>query len=201
MSHFFHRSEERIDCFVVNVSPIRSHIEFIARNFWETLSTTLRSSILEDSSILHEYITTALSVLQHIPSDDVGIIGASFKYEKILQDLPRMTDLLKNVQNKNTCLSGWCKETVGSLDSLVVNWEKLLPLIENHHVLLRGQLDVIRENLLSKINSLNGDAEKFLIKWEDTLKELETNSEFDFNIIKERKVQWLEFIEKRDALV
>lgn len=186
---------------MVNVTPVRSHIEFIARSFWETLSITLRSSILEDNSILHDYITTALNVLQHIPNDDVGIIGASFKYEKIVQDLPRMTELLQSVQDKNTCLSGWCKETVGSLDSLIVQWEKLLPLVENHQVLLKGQLEVIKENLLTKINSLNNDAERFLIKWEDTLKDLETNNDMDFDLFKERKIQWMEFIEKRDVLV
>lgn len=195
------RSEERIDCFVVNVGPVRSHIEFIARSFWETLSVSLRSSILEDNAILHEYITTALNVLQHIPSDDNGIISASFKYEKIVQDMPRMTKLLENVQSKNTCLLGWCKETVGSLESLVIQWEKLLPLVENHQVLLQGQLEAIKGSLLGKINMLNSDAEKFLIKWEDTLKDLESNSEIDFEIFKERKLQWIEFLDRRDLLL
>lgn len=111
-----------------------------------------------------------------------------------------MTELLKNIQSKNTCLSGWCKETVGSLDSLIAKWEKLLPLIENHHILLQGQLEVIKESLQRKINTLNEDAEKFLIKWEDTLKDLEANSDADFEIFKERKQQWMEFLEKRDQL-
>jgi dynein heavy chain 2, cytosolic len=112
-----------------------------------------------------------------------------------------MTDLLKNVQSKNTCLAGWCKETVGSLDSLIAKWEKLLPLVENHHLLLQGQLEVIKENLLGKINSLNGDAEKFLIKWEDTLKDLEANVDSDFEVFKERKNQWDGFVERRDHLM
>jgi dynein heavy chain 2, cytosolic len=111
-----------------------------------------------------------------------------------------MTELLKSVQDKNTCLAGWCKENVGSLDSLVAQWEKLLPLIENHHMLLQGQIEVIKGSLLGKINNLNDDAEKFLIKWEDTLKDLEANADSDFEIFKERKRQWEEFIERRDAL-
>jgi dynein heavy chain 2, cytosolic len=111
-----------------------------------------------------------------------------------------MTELLKSVQSKNTCLAGWCKETVGSLDSLIAKWEKLLPLIENHHLLLQGQLEVIKDQLLGKINTLNDDAEKFLIKWEDTLKDLEANADSDFEIFKERKRQWREFVEKRDNL-
>jgi dynein heavy chain 2, cytosolic len=195
------KSEEKIDCFVVNVAPVRSHIEFIARSFWETLSVSLRSSILEDNSTLHEYISSSLNLLQHIPSDDTGIISASFKYEKIVQDLPRMTEMLKSVQSKNTCLAGWCKESVGSLDSIITQWEKLLPLIDNHHMLLQGQLEVIKDNLLTKINTLNSDAEKFLIKWEDTLKDLESNSDIEFDVFRERKLQWVEFLERRDLLM
>lgn len=151
--------------------------------------------------MLHEYITTSLNVLQHIPSDDTGIISASFKYERIVQELPRMTEMLKSVQSKNTCLAGWCKENVGSLDSLIIQWERLLPLIDNHQMLLQGQLEVIKESLLGKINSLNGDAEKFLIKWEDTLKDLESNADVDFEIFKDRKRQWLDFIDRRDLLM
>lgn len=40
--------------------------------------------------MLHEYITQALNVLQHIPNDETGIISASFKYERIVEDLPRV---------------------------------------------------------------------------------------------------------------
>lgn len=112
-----------------------------------------------------------------------------------------MTDLLQSVQNKNTCLAGWCKENVGSLDSLIIQWEKLLPLVENHHILLQGQLEVIKENLLSNINNLNEDAEKFLIKWEDTLKDLEVNADSDFEMFKERKRQWQMIKDKRDNLM
>lgn len=111
-----------------------------------------------------------------------------------------MTQLLKNVQDKNNCLAGWCKEAVRS-DSLNAQWEKLLPLIDNHHILLQGQLEMIKENLLGKIHILNDDAEKFLIKWEDTLKDLEANSNSDFEIFKERKRQWEDFIDRRDNLM
>lgn len=112
-----------------------------------------------------------------------------------------MTELLENVQSKNTCLAGWCKESVGSLDSLVTQWDKLLPLIENHHILLQGQVEVIKESLLGKINTLNQEAEKFLIKWEDTLKYLEAETDSNFEVFKDRKRQWSEFVERKDNLM
>lgn len=49
---------------------------------------SLRSSILEDNSIVHEFITKSLSVLQHIPNDETSIISTSLKYQKIVEDLP-----------------------------------------------------------------------------------------------------------------
>ena len=51
-----------------------------------------------------------------------------------------------------------------------------------------------------KINNLNDEAENFSIKWEDTLKDLEVNKDFDFAIYKERKKMWQELIDKKDEL-
>ena len=79
----FYSSEQRIDCFVINLSPIRSHIEYIGRHLWETLAFSLRSSILDDISLLHDFTTSSLNVLQHIPNDEAGILSASLEYEKI----------------------------------------------------------------------------------------------------------------------
>lgn len=84
------RTEERLDCFVINLSPLRSDIEFISRRYWEALVYSLRSSILEDVSVLQEYLTNALQVLQHIPLDEKGIIETSAKYEKIVADFPKV---------------------------------------------------------------------------------------------------------------
>lgn len=105
------------------------------------------------------------------------------------------------MQSKNTCLAGWCKESVGSLDSLITQWDKLLPLIENHQLLLQGQVEIIKESLLGKIDKLNEDAEKFLIKWEDTLKYLESDGDSDFEVFKDRKRLWSDFVERRDKLM
>lgn len=195
------KSEEKIDCFVVNVGPIRSQIEFLARNYWEILSFTLRSSILEDGSFLHEYISTSLQILQHIPTEEAELISASFKYDKILNDLPKMKELFDAISKKNNCLMGWCKESVESIDSLVSQWEKLLPLIDNHQNLIQGQIEVLKDNLGSKIKSFDDEIEKFLIKFEDTLKDLEGDPNSDIDSFIKRKSDWNAFLDKKQALL
>jgi hypothetical protein len=112
-----------------------------------------------------------------------------------------MTELFQIINSKNNCLMGWCKESVGSLDSLIQQWERLLPLIDNHHVLIQGQVESIKENLKGKIKNLNDETEKYLIKFEDTLKDLESDPDFDIENFNRRKLDWNEFVEKRDVLM
>lgn len=83
-------SEERIDCFVINLNPLRSDIEFISRKYWETLTNSLRSSILKDISILQDFLHISLQFLQNVPIDDFGINEAGAKYEKIMFELPKV---------------------------------------------------------------------------------------------------------------
>uniref|UniRef100_A0A1B0DN78 Dynein heavy chain, cytoplasmic n=1 Tax=Phlebotomus papatasi TaxID=29031 RepID=A0A1B0DN78_PHLPP len=138
-------SEERIDCIVINLSPLRSDIEFISRRYWEALTNSLRSSILDDISTLEDFLKTSLQVLQNIPMDENGISEAGAKYEKITSELPKMTELIKSVQVKDTCLAGWCKERVTSLANILVGWDQLQPLIDNHHTVLQHQIDIMKD--------------------------------------------------------
>jgi dynein heavy chain 2, cytosolic len=162
---------------------------------------TLRSSILADINFLQDYLTTALQVLRHIPQDESKIIEASAKYEKIVQDVPKMSNLITAVQGKDTCLAGWCKERVSSLVSIMSQWEQLQPLIENHQSLLQGRLDIFKDEVLNKVYTLSEEAEKFLIRWQSTLQELESNVDADVNIYRDRLQQWEVILEKRAQLM
>lgn len=69
---------------------MRSDIEFISRRYWEALVHSLRASILEDVSILQEYLSDSLQVLQHVPLDEKGIVDTSAKYENIVVQVPKV---------------------------------------------------------------------------------------------------------------
>lgn len=86
-----------------------------------------------------------------------------------------MASTIQSVQNKDTCLAGWCKERVSSLSNLIMQWDQLQPLIENHQTLLQGQLDVIKQNIEVQVDKMAEEASKFTLRWEATLKDLEVN--------------------------
>ncbi|XP_055534643.1 cytoplasmic dynein 2 heavy chain 1 [Wyeomyia smithii] len=195
------QSEKEIDCLIVNYAPLCSDLDGLSRRYWEALANSLRTSILDNISTVQEYLTYSFQVLQNIPQDEWGISESSAKYEKIVSDLPKMTDLVKSLQGKDSCLAGWCKERLSALNGVLLQWNQLQPLIENHQTLLQGRLDIIKENILRQINELNEEAEKFSIRWESTIRDLETNENADMNLFRERQGQWQGIIGKRETLL
>ena len=81
-------TESRIDCFVINTSPIRSDIEFISRKYWETLTYSLRSSILKDLTTLQDFLNRSSQVLQTVTvTDEQYIEESALKCEQIVGEL------------------------------------------------------------------------------------------------------------------
>uniref|UniRef100_A0A182JQU2 Cytoplasmic dynein 2 heavy chain 1 n=1 Tax=Anopheles christyi TaxID=43041 RepID=A0A182JQU2_9DIPT len=192
--------EKEIDCLVINYAPLCSDIEALSRRYWEALASSLRTSILDSIAEIQEYLAYSFNVLQNIPQDELGIAESSAKYEKIIHDLPKMSELMKSLQGKDTCLAGWCKERVSALAGILLQWNQLQPLIDNHQTLLQGRLDIIKENILRQINELNDEAEKFSIRWESTIRDLETNENADMLLFRERQTQWKQILTKRETL-
>ncbi|XP_053681370.1 cytoplasmic dynein 2 heavy chain 1 [Anopheles nili] len=192
--------EKELDCLRINYAPLCSDVESLSRRYWEALAGSLRTSILDSIAEIQEYLAYSFNVLQNIPQDELGIAESSAKYEKIVHDLPRMSELMKTLQGKDSCLAGWCKERVSALSGILLQWNQLQPLIDNHQTLLQGRLDIIRENVLRQITELNDEAEKFAIRWESTIKDLETNENADMSLFRERQGQWKQILAKRETL-
>lgn len=112
-----------------------------------------------------------------------------------------MSDLLKVVEGKDTCLAGWCKERVSALSSILLQWDQLQPLIENHSAVLQRQIGIMRDHIESQMSNLREEAEKFHIRWESTINDLEINETVNLQIFKDRQLAWNGLKEKRDALM
>ncbi|KAH8413035.1 hypothetical protein KR009_007595, partial [Drosophila setifemur] len=195
------QAEEAIDCIVINVLPLRSEIEYISRRYWEALANSLRSSILADVSLIQEFLQSALQFLQNVPMDEGSISQSGMKYEKIMSELPQIAKTLEEVKEKDACLAGWCKERVTALSGILQQWEQLQPLLENHAVILQRQVDMIKNQAETQLQNLKNEAEKFLLRWESTISELEANENFTLEVFKERRLHWQQLQEKKQHLL
>ncbi|XP_055390537.1 cytoplasmic dynein 2 heavy chain 1 [Condylostylus longicornis] len=183
-------TEEVIDCFVVNVVPLQSDIEFINRRYWESLANSLRISILNDISEIQEFLQSSLKFLQNVPMHGALIAESGARYEKIVAEYPKISTVLERVKGKDTCLAGWCKERVSALSNILNQWEKLQPLIENHSVVLQRQVDIMKDHIKTKIFNMTNEVEKFMLRWESSVTELENMDEINLDLFKDRQENW-----------
>ncbi|XP_046395709.1 cytoplasmic dynein 2 heavy chain 1 [Ischnura elegans] len=83
-------NEERIECFCVNVLPVRADIEVHNRRFWDLLASSLQAAILHDAARVEQFANGAIEVLQHsspsLKLEDVNM--ASARHAQILKEAP-----------------------------------------------------------------------------------------------------------------
>uniref|UniRef100_A0A1A9WMF6 Dynein heavy chain, cytoplasmic n=1 Tax=Glossina brevipalpis TaxID=37001 RepID=A0A1A9WMF6_9MUSC len=194
-------TEESIDCIVIDISPLRSDIEQLSRRYWEALSGSLKTSILFDVSVIQEFLQSASQFVQNIAIDEASITESSIKYEKIMTELPKIAEILEVVKGKDACLAGWCKERVTSLVNILVEWEKLQPMLNNHSVILQRQVEMIKEQAQIQMENLRNEAEKFDLRWESTMTELAADDEASLDLFKERRNCWQQILDKKYRLV
>ncbi|CAD6999081.1 unnamed protein product [Ceratitis capitata] len=194
-------TEESIDCIIINTSTLRSEIELISRRYWEALTNSLRAAIVNDVTVIQEFLQNSLQFLNNVPMDETTITESGMKYEKMMSELPKISETLDSVKGKDSCLAGWCKERVTALSNILLQWERLQPLIENHAVILQRQVDMIKDQAQSQIQNLQNEAEKFFLRWESTISELESNENATLELFKERQEHWQQIQAKKTQLL
>lgn len=115
-------------------------------------------------------------------------------------DLLQMTEILRSVEAKDSCLAGWCRERVSALNGILNQWDQLQPLIDNHSAALKLQIDVIKNQLEFQMTNLKDEIERFEIRWESTIYELEQNEQTNMDLFKDRLQAWLIIDEQKIKL-
>ncbi|CAH1986239.1 unnamed protein product [Acanthoscelides obtectus] len=81
-------TEERVGCFVISLSRLRSDLESHNRSYWDQLIYSLKDSIAQDVVKLQDYINHSTSALtrQPLTIEEIGESGAVHK--NILEEAP-----------------------------------------------------------------------------------------------------------------
>lgn len=112
----------------------------------------------------------------------------------------KMSEILKSVEAKDSCLAGWCRERVSALNGILNQWEQLQPLIENHSAALKIQIDAVKNQVEFQVVNLKDEMEKFQIRWEAAIVELENNEETKLDVFKDRQNGWQTIVDEKTRL-
>lgn len=88
---FFLSKEERVGCFIVCLSSLRSDLESHNRSYWSQLVASLQDSIAQDVVKLQQYVnnSTASLTKQPLTMEQIGEAHAS--HNDIMKQMPEVS--------------------------------------------------------------------------------------------------------------
>ena len=200
-------ANEKIDCIQVSFAPIRTEIEMLNRKYWDTLTNQLQRSILNDIMTIDEFTKEAMDTLRKQPQSVEEIGDANRKHKEYEEKTPAMLKLFENADKKNRILAAWSRENVDQVSKVTAVWDNFTSLMDNHELVISKQVEAIKSNLMTQVENINGEIEKFKMRW-DQLKPKE--SSLDENpgkivetiaFVKEKRMEWDELIKNKEKVL
>ncbi len=199
-------ADEKIDCISVGFAPVRSEIENLNRKYWDALVTTLQFSIVSDINGIEKFAQEAMETLRRQPQTVEEIAEANQRHQQYDQTTPEMLETFRLADAKNKILSAWTKEHVEQVGRVTSLWDNYINLMENHEMIISKQVDAIKANLNTQVNNVNGDIEKFKLRWdqlkpkEDSLEGDQTKIVTGIKVIKEKRQEWDALMETKTKI-
>ncbi|KAL3266580.1 hypothetical protein HHI36_010744 [Cryptolaemus montrouzieri] len=147
-------TEEKVGCFVIGLSRLRSDLESHNRSYWDQLASSLKDSIAQDVVSLQNFIdpSTATLTKHSVTLEDIAESGAL--HLNVLKQVPEMDRTYTEMIMKAQVLSSWTREQVDSVNRLKGAWERLQSLLENHQHIVAKQVKLYPLNPQPEVTSI-----------------------------------------------
>ncbi|KAF5283232.1 hypothetical protein FQA39_LY17379 [Lamprigera yunnana] len=159
-------TEERVGCFIVGLSWLRSDLESHNRSYWSLLSMSLKDSIAQDVFKLQQYVDDSTATLNKQPLSLDQIDETDVFYSDILNQKLQMETLYQEMMNKTQVLGSWTRDRVDSAYRLKAAWERLQSLLDNYQHIIAKRMENMKTTLNTSYENLHNDVERFGAKWE-----------------------------------
>ncbi|KAF7232339.1 hypothetical protein EG68_08731, partial [Paragonimus skrjabini miyazakii] len=158
-------NEIKIDCITVNCLPVKSAIEGLLQNLFETLQNCLRRSIHGDLVAADAFLTDALDKLSRRPQTVDELSEAKAMETEFAKSCNRLTEQLTCAETKDRLLRGVSGAGVQALGLTKAKWEKFQLMMESFRLIMKEQLEVMKSNVESRTKAYQSALEKFASRW------------------------------------
>lgn len=71
---FCHSSDEKLECFSISLAPVRAEIDLQNRHYWDTLTSSLQTTIITETVAVDKFISDSTDALSKQPRtvDEIG---------------------------------------------------------------------------------------------------------------------------------
>ncbi|XP_068037518.1 cytoplasmic dynein 2 heavy chain 1 isoform X5 [Anomalospiza imberbis] len=198
----------RIDCLTVNCNPVKTVIDDFIQKLYDVLVVSLRKSIQAHLCDVSTFLTDAMETLVIRPQTVEEIAEDNLKYLSLHERKEGIFLLFQEAEDKNKLLRTVAGAGLDSISNLRATWDKFELMMESHQLMIAEQMEVVKGNVLSRINIYLQDVEKFKARW-DQLKPsddvIETGGqdvlEKSAQMIKEKKKEFDELKTVKEKLI
>ncbi|VDM55898.1 unnamed protein product [Angiostrongylus costaricensis] len=158
-------NEIRLDCIVVSTTGAKTAIDELLQHVFETLIYTLRISINTKLQNIQQFLTQAIDVLSSRPQsiDEVAEANARhMEYGRTNRELKASWAILNE---QHILLRSAAGSSVEQMMPLTQQWEKFEMMLDNHQMMIKEQVEVLKTNVTTRVAALNDESEKLAARW------------------------------------
>ncbi|MEQ2202449.1 Cytoplasmic dynein 2 heavy chain 1, partial [Xenoophorus captivus] len=159
-------SQEKVDCITVNCEPVKTTIDDLIQRLFDLLLLSLKKSIQGHTQAIESFVSESMEALAMRPESMEEIGAATGKYSQIVARKPEILPQFQFAEEKNRLLRSVAGTGLDSLSSLRAKWDKLELVMESHQLMMKDQVEVMRNHAAGRISAYKADLERFKARWD-----------------------------------
>ncbi|KAK7812802.1 LOW QUALITY PROTEIN: hypothetical protein U0070_019828, partial [Myodes glareolus] len=159
-------SAVKVDCLSINCSPVKTVIDDLIQKLFDVLVLSLKKSIQTHIYEIDTFITEAMKILTIIPQSVEEIGDTNLQYSNLQDRRPEILPLFQEVEDKNRLLRTVAGGGVETVSSLRAKWDKFELMMESHQLMIKDQIEVMKGNVKSRLQTYHQELEKFRARWD-----------------------------------
>ncbi|XP_047247257.1 cytoplasmic dynein 2 heavy chain 1 isoform X2 [Girardinichthys multiradiatus] len=159
-------SQEKVDCITVNCEPVKTSIDDLIQRLFDLLLLSLKKSIQGHTQAIESFVSESMEALAMRPESMEEIGAATGKYSQIVARKPEILPQFQFAEEKNRLLRSVAGTGLDSLSSLRAKWDKLELVMESHQLMMKDQVEVMRNHAAGRISAYKADLERFKARWD-----------------------------------
>ncbi|XP_069664408.1 cytoplasmic dynein 2 heavy chain 1 isoform X2 [Haliaeetus albicilla] len=156
----------RIDCLTVNCNPVKNVIDDFIQKLYDVLVISLRKSIQAHLCDVSSFLTDAMDTLVIRPQTVEEVAEDNLKYLNLHERKEGIFLLFQEAEDKNKLLRTVAGAGLDTICNLRATWDKFELMMESHQLMITEQIEMIKGNVISRINMYLQDLEKFKARWD-----------------------------------
>uniref|UniRef100_A0A915E882 Cytoplasmic dynein 2 heavy chain 1 n=1 Tax=Ditylenchus dipsaci TaxID=166011 RepID=A0A915E882_9BILA len=203
-------SQLQFGCIKVATNSLKNSVEDLLKRIYDALKWTLRHSITTALQNIDENLVDGIEKLSNLPQNLDEVAEANQNQLSLARSNKQIREQMAVIEDKNNVLRGVFNGGAGveNIGNTKDQYERFQTLLEGHELVMKEQVEVMKSNVLTRVDKLNTDVERLFSLWNQFKPKAEILSSDDrmalikaVEFVREKRSQFTELTETKEKIV